>query len=77
MVGGRRFQSPSVRIEQHVLRDIAGLRGNQEPPQYILSARALEVRKKQVESRINKLRSEMQEIAAVQEETKRSQFLGV
>lgn len=73
----QRFQSPSVRIEQHVLRDIAGLRGNQEPPQYILSARALEVRKKQVESRINKLRSEMQEIAAaVQEETKRSQFLG-
>ncbi|WP_339323589.1 AAA family ATPase [Paenibacillus sp. FSL W8-0194] len=73
----RFFLKHPVRIEEEVLRDAAGLRGNQEQPRYILSARALEVRKKQVESNITKLSSELEQInQLIQEDTQRSQILG-
>lgn len=71
------FLQNSVRIEEEVLRDAAGLRGNQEQPRYILSARALEVRKKQVESNITKLSTELEQIyQLVEEDTQKSQILG-
>lgn len=70
------FKDGDVRIEDGMLLDAMGIRGPQEQNRYILSARALMARKKEVENSINELSlmsGELQE--AIQQDTKRLQEL--